>query len=139
MPAATEIIPMNPPFFIALDMTDALKAAQLASRLRGHAGGVKLGLEFFNANGPAGVRQVVEGGERLFLDLKLHDIPNTVAGAIRAVVPLSPYLVTVHASGGGPMMRAALEAAGETASKLSRPRSKIIGVTVLTSLADDDL
>ena len=139
MPVATEIIPMNPPFFIALDMTDALKAAQLALRLRGHAGGVKLGLEFFNANGPSGVRQVIQGGERLFLDLKLHDIPNTVAGAIRAVVPLSPYLVTVHASGGGAMMRAAAEAAGETATKLGQSRPKIIGVTVLTSLADDDL
>jgi orotidine-5'-phosphate decarboxylase len=130
---------MNPPFFIALDMTDALKAAQLALRLRGHVGGVKLGLEFFNANGPSGVRQVIQGGERLFLDLKLHDIPNTVAGAIRGVVPLSPYLVTVHASGGSAMMRAALEAAGETATKLGTPRPKIVGVTVLTSLADDDL
>src|SRR5262245_9329082 len=130
---------MNPPFFIALDMTDPLKAAQLASRLRGHMGGIKLGLEFFNANGPSGVRQVIQGGERLFLDLKLHDIPNTVAGAVRAVVPLSPYLLTVHAAGGASMMRAELDAAGETASKLGRPRSKVIGVTVLTSLADGDL
>jgi len=130
---------MNPPFFIALDMTDPLKAAQLASRLRGHMGGIKLGLEFFNANGPSGVRQVIQHGERLFLDLKLHDIPNTVAGAVRAVVPLAPYLVTVHAAGGGAMMRAALDAAGETATKLSQPRSRIIAVTVLTSLADGDL
>src|SRR5262245_32937370 len=130
---------MNPPFFIALDMTDPLKAAQLASRLRGHMGGIKLGLEFFNANGPSGVRQVIQRGERLFLDLKLHDIPNTVAGAVRAVVPLAPYLVTVHAAGGGAMMRAALDAAGETATKLSQPRSRIIAVTVLTSLADGDL
>lgn len=130
---------MNPPFFIALDMTDSLKAAQLASRLRGHMGGIKLGLEFFTANGPSGVRQVIQHGERLFLDLKLHDIPNTVAGAVRAVVPLAPYLVTVHAAGGGAMMRAALDAAGEAATKLSQPRSRIIAVTVLTSLADGDL
>ncbi len=130
---------MNPPFFTALDMTDALKAAELAARLRGQIGGIKLGLEFFNANGPSGVRQVTHGGERLFLDLKLHDIPNTVAGAVRSVVPLAPYLLTIHASGGGAMMRAALDAAGETASKLGKPRSKIIAVTVLTSLADSDL
>jgi len=130
---------MKPPFFIALDMTDPLKAAELASRLRGHAGGIKLGLEFFNANGPSGVRQVVHGGERLFLDLKLHDIPNTVAGAVRAIVPLSPYLVTTHAAGGRAMMQAALDAAGDAATKLAKPRPKIIGVTVLTSLADSDL
>jgi orotidine-5'-phosphate decarboxylase len=130
---------MNPPFFTALDMTDALKAAELAARLRGQIGGIKLGLEFFNANGPSGVRQVTHGGERLFLDLKLHDIPNTVAGAVRSVVPLVPYLLTIHASGGAAMMRAALDAAGETATKLGKPRTKIIAVTVLTSLADSDL
>jgi orotidine-5'-phosphate decarboxylase len=130
---------MNPPFFTALDMTDALKAAALAARLRGQIGGIKLGLEFFNANGPSGVRQVSDGGERLFLDLKLHDIPNTVAGAVRSVVPLTPYLLTIHASGGGAMMRAALDAAGETATKLGKPRTKIVAVTVLTSLADSDL
>lgn len=130
---------MNPPFFTALDMTDPLKAAEMATRLRGHMGGIKLGLEFFTANGPSGVRQATHGGERLFLDLKLHDIPNTVAAAVRAVVPLAPYLLTVHAAGGGAMMRAALEAAGETATKLGKPRTKIIGVTVLTSLADADL
>src|SRR5262245_32869334 len=113
---------MNPPFFIALDMTDPLKAAQLASRLRGHVGGIKLGLEFFAANGQSGIRQVTQRGERLFLDLKLHDIPNTVAGAVRAVMPLTPYLLTVHAVGGGAMMRAALDAAGEAATKLNQPR-----------------
>jgi orotidine-5'-phosphate decarboxylase len=130
---------MNPPFFIALDTTDALKASELALRLHGHVGGIKLGLEFFTANGPSGVRQVTHDGERLFLDLKLHDIPNTVAGAVRAVVPLAPYLLTVHAAGGSAMMRAALDAAGEVATKLSKPRPKIIGVTVLTSLANGDL
>jgi orotidine-5'-phosphate decarboxylase len=130
---------MNPPFFIALDMTDALKAAELAAPLRGQVGGLKLGLEFFSANGPSGVRQVVQGGDRLFLDLKLHDIPNTVAGAVRAVAPLSPYLLTIHASGGADMMRAALEAAGEAATKLGKPRARIIGVTVLTSMSEVDL
>jgi orotidine-5'-phosphate decarboxylase len=130
---------MNPPFFTALDMTDAIKAAELTARLRGQIGGIKLGLEFFNANGPSGVRQVTHGGERLFLDLKLHDIPNTVAGAVRSLVPLAPYLLTIHASGGAAMMRAALDAAGETATKLGKPRTKIIAVTVLTSLADSDL
>ncbi|HEY7690349.1 MAG TPA: orotidine-5'-phosphate decarboxylase [Dongiaceae bacterium] len=130
---------MNPPFFIALDMTDPQKAAALAARLKGHIGGVKLGLEFFAANGPAGVRQVTQNGERLFLDLKLHDIPNTVAGAARAVVPLAPYLLTVHAAGGGAMLRAALDAVGDAATKLGKPRPKIIAVTVLTSLSEPDL
>jgi orotidine-5'-phosphate decarboxylase len=130
---------MNPPFFVAVDMTDPLKAAAMASRLHGHMGGIKLGLEFFIANGPPGVRHVTNGGERLFLDLKLHDIPNTVAGAVRAVGQLAPYLLTVHAAGGAAMMRAALDAAGETATKLGKPRIKIIGVTVLTSLAGADL
>jgi orotidine-5'-phosphate decarboxylase len=130
---------MKPPYFIALDMTDALKAAELATRLRGQIGGIKLGLEFFAANGPSGVRLLTHGSERLFLDLKLHDIPNTVAGAVRAVTPLAPYLLTIHAGGGAAMMRAALDAAGETAAKLDMPRTKIIAVTVLTSLSDADL
>jgi orotidine-5'-phosphate decarboxylase len=130
---------MNPPFFIALDMIDPIKAAELVTRLHSHVGGIKLGLEFFTANGPSGVRQVTHDGERLFLDLKLHDIPNTVAGAVRAVAPLAPYLLTVHAAGGGAMMRAAIDAAGEAATKLGKPRGRIVAVTVLTSLANEDL
>jgi orotidine-5'-phosphate decarboxylase len=126
-------------FLVALDTIDAGLAQTQASAVRGLAAGVKLGLEFFNANGPAGVRQVMTAGDPVFLDLKFHDIPNTVAGAVRAVVPLGPFLLTIHAAGGPAMMRAAVEAAAETASAIGRVRPKIIGVTILTSLSEDDL
>ena len=96
---------------------------------------MKLGLEFFGANGPEGVRQIAASGLPVFLDLKFHDIPNTVAGAVRAVLPLSPAILTIHASGGAAMMRAAAEAAAEAGN--NRPR--VVAVTVLTSLDDDDL
>jgi len=94
-----------------------------------------LGLEFFAAHGPAGVAEIGRRGADLFLDLKLHDIPNTVAAAVRACLPLRPLLLTVHAAGGPAMLRAAADAAA-TAGE-DRPR--IIAVTVLTSLDDDDL
>jgi orotidine-5'-phosphate decarboxylase len=121
--------------FCALDMTDREAAAVLAGRLAGAVGGVKLGLEFFGAQGPAGVAAVKESGLPLFLDLKFHDIPNTVAGAVRAVLPLAPTLLTVHAGGG----RAMLEAARDAAAMAGARRPKIIAVTVLTSLDDADL
>jgi orotidine-5'-phosphate decarboxylase len=130
---------MTSPVFIALDMTDPAAAAALAARVHGLVGGIKVGLEFFAANGPAGIRQVMRGGDRLFLDLKLHDIPNTVAGAVRAAAALSPFLLTVHAAGGEAMMRAALAAAGDAAAKQNLPRARIVAVTALTSLADSDL
>ncbi|MGF1608662.1 MAG: orotidine-5'-phosphate decarboxylase [Kiloniellales bacterium] len=124
--------------FVALDTTDLTRAAALARQLAGTLGGVKLGKEFFTAQGPDGVRAVA-GGERLFLDLKFHDIPNTVAGAVRAAVHLRPNLLTIHASGGRAMMEAAAQAAREAAEDLGVPRPLIIGVTVLTSLDDADL
>jgi len=95
---------------------------------------VKLGLEFYGANGPDGVRGIASAGAPVFLDLKLHDIPNTVAGAMKALAPIGAAILNVHASGGVAMMRAAAEAAG-TAER----RAKIIAVTVLTSLEDRDL
>jgi orotidine-5'-phosphate decarboxylase len=119
--------------FVAIDTTDAWAAATLVRELSGIADGVKLGLEFFSAHGAAGVRAIE--GLPLFLDLKFHDIPNTVAGAVRAALPLSPALLTVHAAGGEAMMRAAADAAREGGE--ARPR--LIGVTVLTSLNDADL
>ncbi|MEE8504679.1 MAG: orotidine 5'-phosphate decarboxylase / HUMPS family protein, partial [Kiloniellales bacterium] len=82
--------------FVALDTANVARAAQLTAGLRGMVGGVKLGKEFFTAQGPDGVRAVA-GGERLFLDLKFHDIPNTVAGAVRAAVHLRPFMLSVHA------------------------------------------
>lgn len=124
--------------YVAMDNTDLPEARQVAEQLAGIDGvGLKIGKEFFTAHGPQGVKQVLEGtGLSLFLDLKFHDIPNTVAGGIRSALPLSPDLITIHASGGRDMMQAAAEAArsnGET----GRPR--IIGVTMLTSLDARDL
>ena len=124
--------------FAALDTPDLGRAAALARALSGLVGGVKLGKEFFTAQGPDGVRAVA-GGERLFLDLKFHDIPNTVAGAVRAAVHLRPAIVNVHASGGQAMMQAAAEAAREAAEDAEVPRPLVLAVTVLTSLDDDDL
>ena len=127
------------PIFCAIDTIDVARAAMLARALGGGAvGGIKLGLEFFVANGPRGVAEVLPAGTDLFLDLKLHDIPNTVAGAVRAASFLSPYLLTVHCAGGGAMMRAAADTAAATAADPAR-RTRIIGVTVLTSLDDADL
>jgi orotidine-5'-phosphate decarboxylase len=125
--------------FVALDTTSVADAVDQARAMRGAVAGVKLGLEFFNANGPAGVRQVIAEGLPLFLDLKFHDIPNTVAGAVRTVTPLGPYMVNVHVGGGAAMMRAALDAATDTAAKVGVRRPLVIGVTVLTSLNDVDL
>ncbi|HWY63025.1 MAG TPA: orotidine-5'-phosphate decarboxylase [Rhizomicrobium sp.] len=124
---------MNP-IFVALDTTDLDYARQLAERLRGHVGGLKLGLEFFCAHGPDGVRAFQDLGLPLFLDLKFHDIPNTVAGAARASAMLGVSIINVHAGGGGAMMKAAAEAA-----RGANPKVKVIAVTVLTSLSDNDL
>ncbi|HVI90008.1 MAG TPA: orotidine-5'-phosphate decarboxylase [Dongiaceae bacterium] len=127
------------PVFAALDMTATRDALALAERLRGAVGGIKLGLEFYMANGAAGVAQLAELGLPVFLDLKFHDIPNTVAGAIRAVAPLKPFITNVHAGGGRAMMVAARVAAQESAAKLGVPAPKLIAVTVLTSLNAGDL
>ncbi len=124
----------------ALDTSDLETALALARQLRGAVGGLKLGLEFFVANGPQGIRQVTQaGGLPLFLDLKFHDIPNTVAGAVRAAVGLEPAFLTLHTSGGAAMMQAAVEAAQSEASRLSLARPRLLGVTVLTSLSDPDV
>jgi orotidine-5'-phosphate decarboxylase len=125
------------PVFVAIDTTDLNEAKGWAKRLHGAVGGIKLGLEFFAAQGPAGVRAVTAAvpGLPLFLDLKLHDIPNTVAGAVRAVAPLGPRYLTVHAAGGPAMLRAAAEAA----AKSGGDRVRLLGVTILTSLDSVDL
>jgi orotidine-5'-phosphate decarboxylase len=125
---------MTNPVFVALDTPSLDRARMLAQTLKPFVGGVKLGLEFYGANGPDGVRAVASGGAPVFLDLKLHDIPNTVAGAMKALMPIGAAILNVHASGGAAMMRAAAEAAA-TAER----RAKIIAVTVLTSLEDRDL
>jgi len=120
---------------LALDTPD-VATARAQTRAAGAAvDGVKLGLEFFLANGPAGVRQVQQEGRALFLDLKLHDIPNQVAGAVRSALALSPLLLTVHAAGGPEMLRRAALAAQDGGAK----RPFVVAVTVLTSLGEDDL
>lgn len=119
------------PIFVAIDTPDLGRASALAEAVRGHAGGLKLGLEFFAAQGPEGVRRIAAFGLPLFLDLKLHDIPNTVGRAVEALVPLEPAILTVHAAGGRAMLAAARAAAPAA--------TKVVGVTVLTSLDQDDL
>ncbi len=121
--------------YCAIDTADIERAAALAGALAGTIGGIKLGLEFFGAHGPRGVRRLAKAGLPIFLDLKFHDIANTVAGAVRSVLPLAPAMLTVHAAGGEAMLRAAAEAAAEAGE--ARPR--VLAVTVLTSLDDRDL
>ena len=124
---------MNP-VFVAIDTTDLEYARALAERLKPHIGGIKLGLEFFSAHGPQGVRAFSDLELPIFLDLKFHDIPNTVAGAVRAAAALGVDILNVHAAGGPAMLKAAAEAA-----RAVNPKTKVIAVTVLTSLADSDL
>ena len=121
---------MNP-IFVAIDTPSLERAKLLAEQVRANAGGVKLGLEFFSANGPTGVAAILQLGLPVFLDLKLHDIPNTVAKAVQALAPLEPAVLTVHAAGGRAMLEAAKAAAPAG--------TKVVAVTVLTSLDSDDL
>jgi orotidine-5'-phosphate decarboxylase len=127
-------MPASNPVFVALDTTESATAADLARRLTGLVGGFKLGLEYFIANGPAGMRVVSETGMPLFVDLKLHDIPNTVAAGMRGVVRLGAAITTIHASGGAAMIRAAADAAKDEAARLGCAPPALVAVTILTSL-----
>ena len=122
---------MTNPIFLALDLPRLDSAVALAQKVRGHVGGLKLGLEFFCAHGHHGVHEIAKIGLPIFLDLKLHDIPNTVAAAMQSIHVLEPSIVTVHASGGRAMMEDAKAAAGENC--------KVVAVTLLTSLDESDL
>ncbi|QQV78664.1 orotidine-5'-phosphate decarboxylase [Sphingomonas aliaeris] len=122
---------MSNRIFVALDTPDLARAKALAQRVHHHVGGLKLGLEFFMANGRSGVREMAELGLPIFLDLKFHDIPNTVAKAIQALRPLEPAILTVHASGGRAML--------EDAKAAAPTGTKVVAVTMLTSLDDTDL
>jgi orotidine-5'-phosphate decarboxylase len=128
------------PIFCAIDTTDIAAAVSLAERIAENVGGLKLGLEFFTANGPKGVREVQAAlGKDIFLDLKLHDIPNTVAAAVKAVMRLRPRYLTLHTAGGSAMLKAARRAVCEAADGDRTAPPKLIGVTVLTSFDQADL
>lgn len=122
---------MTSPIYVAIDTPDMARARTIAAAVKRHAGGIKLGLEFFCHNGRSGVLELAELGLPLFLDLKLHDIPNTVAKAIQALSPLTPSILTVHAAGGRAMM--------EDARAAAPTGTRIVAVTMLTSLDEDDL
>jgi len=119
------------PIFVAIDTQDVHRAAAIARDVAGVAAGVKLGLEFFCAHGHEGVLRIAEHETPIFLDLKLHDIPNTVRKAVESLAPLEPAILTVHAAGGRAMLAAAKDAAP--------PNTKVVAVTVLTSLDGADL
>ena len=122
---------MTSPIFVAIDTPDMARAKAIAAAVKRHAGGLKLGLEFFCHNGRAGVLEMAELGLPIFLDLKLHDIPNTVAKAVQSLSPITPAVLTVHASGGRAMM--------EDAKAAAPAGTRVVGVTMLTSLDDRDL
>lgn len=124
--------------FVALDTSDFNHGLKLAQTLKGKVGGIKIGKEFFTAYGPAGTKKIADTGLPLFLDLKFHDIPNTVAGAVRASISLNPFLLNVHATGGRAMLEAAKDAAAEEAQLRGIERPLILAVTVLTSLDETD-
>src|SRR5499427_9603441 len=119
---------------VALDVPSASKARQVVQSIGEAATTYKVGKQLFTAEGPHLVRELVSSGRKVFLDLKFHDIPNTVAGAVRAAADLGVSMLTVHASGGGAMLKAAAQAAEQSAAK-----PMVLGVTVLTSLSDADL
>jgi orotidine-5'-phosphate decarboxylase len=119
---------------VALDVDTVAEARVLADRLRGAVGGFKIGNRLFTSEGPRLVEELADRGDRVFLDLKFHDIPNTVAGAVAAATRLGAWMVNVHASGGSTMMRAARSAADEEAARQSRKPPLLIAVTMLTSL-----
>lgn len=123
------------PVFCAIDRPDLEGALMLGRTLTGAVGGLKVGLEFITANGPDGVRQIVDLGLPVFLDVKFHDIPNTVYGAVRSAGDLGVSMMTLHVSGGEAMLEAAVEAA----SSIDGHRPLLLGVSVLTSMDDHDL
>ncbi len=127
------------PIICALDTQKVSEASHIAQEVRPHVGAVKLGLEFFTANGAAGVSKITHLGVPVFLDLKFHDIPNTVAKAIAATAGMNTFMMTVHTSGGRGMLKAAIDASDRVAQVTGKERPLVIGVTILTSLDQDDI
>src|SRR5919198_2710127 len=135
MVAAADRVAAPDRLLVALDVESLADAEGLLARLDGVVTGCKVGTQLFTAAGPAAVEMARKHGFRVFLDLKFHDIPNTVAGAVREATRLGVFMLDVHASGGVAMMRAAAEAATKAARDFAVARPIVIGVTVLTSLA----
>ncbi len=128
------------PLFCAIDTSDLNHALQLAGQLKDLVGGFKVGLQFFCAHGPQGVEKLAHYDVPLFIDLKFHDIPNTVAGAVQSVMQLKPAILTVHAAGGKEMLRAAMDTAANEAARVGMKTPPwVVAVTVLTSLDEGDL
>lgn len=130
---------MNNPIIVALDVPNADAAVQLARTVGPFVGALKIGMELFTAAGPDIVRRMRDAGAEVFLDLKFHDIPNTVAKAVASAVRLDVQMLTIHTAGGPEMMRAAEASAQETARSLGRPAPLVLGVTVLTSMDSTQL
>ncbi|NJN05344.1 MAG: orotidine-5'-phosphate decarboxylase [Rhodobacteraceae bacterium] len=130
---------MKNPIIVALDLSTMDAALRLAEQVAPAVGAFKIGKELFTAAGPDVVRRVRATGASVFLDLKFHDIPHTVAKAVESAVALDVQMLTIHTSGGSVMMRTAEEAAQTAAAKLGRPAPLVLGVTVLTSMDADDL
>ena len=130
---------MQNPIIVALDVADAVTAVQLAEQLAPVTGAFKIGKELFVSAGPDIVRKIGASGVPIFLDLKFHDIPNTVAKAVAAATRLGVQMLTIHTSGGTAMMKAAEESARKTARELGRPDPLVLGVTVLTSFDSNEL
>ena len=122
---------------VAIDTINLKQALNISKSVKG-VGAVKLGLEFFCANGPQGISTISETGAKIFLDLKFHDIPNTVIGAIRAILKLKPYMITVHLSGGFNMLSESIKTVEKLCSEAKISKPMILGVSVLTSIDEDD-
>ena len=133
------MIPATEKLIVALDVPSAEAAVLLAEKLRGHVGMYKVGSELFTAEGPVLARYLVAMREKVFLDLKFHDIPNTVRAAAREAAQIGASLVNVHASGGRKMMEAALEGARSASHGHDAARTRVLAVTVLTSLSAQEL